>query len=135
MKNIVLSLKRLDLVLQVTALILPVLLSLLNDWSAPVLYAYFSVGAIQVLSAIVHLLAGVGKHNHRRRQYEHTLIAVLGGAVLAVIALAISGSTGIDLGGLIYCYLVAMIVAGPVMAIYYFRLCVLETKELKSRGA
>lgn len=133
MNNRIFPLKRLDLVLQVTAFAVPVLWGVLTGAPWLAFCAYYTVGAAQVLSAVIHLVAGTHRHHRRRRRYEWALLGVLVAGLVTIIALMIDKIVKSDIfDGVVFLYLLAMLVTGPVMAVYYFRLCILEVRALKT---
>lgn len=106
-----------QLLLAATAL---VILAADDYGGAAFVFGYFALGGWQLLSTLVHgLNSGAFFRSPMRRSYEKALLWIfIIGIVTAPVFLF---------------YLMAMLVAGPIMAIYYMIVCTDEITLLRKR--
>jgi hypothetical protein len=95
-------------------------------------YPYFTVGAWQVISCIIHASIKGYYPVRGRNSYEKTIIAMLGIGFILIVPLWI-GADG--LAGFVIAYLAVMLIVSPFLAIWYAVICyreimLLENKEL-----
>jgi hypothetical protein len=124
-----------DLLLQlasVTGLFVYVLLNGTSDWVLP---AYFAVGALQMVSMVVHQVVGYAPKGSLRRNYHRIVLglavfcAASSGLVFLGNQLDIAAITGI-FGTMLFVVLAALLFVAPVMAVAYWAKCFIETKQL-----
>jgi hypothetical protein len=115
--------KRFDLYGQLTMLLIPLLLGgILSPGFS--FSAYFSVGAWQVMSTLIHkCLSKKPLTISTRAIYEWVLAA-----------LAIVGLLSIAFDGLFIFYLYLMLLAGVVMGIWYFIITLIELRIEQARA-
>ena len=77
------------------------------------LYGYFTVGAWQLISMIIHTWKGWFTNKGGRRIFYHGIVAGL--LILALLGVAVYP--------ILYLEMIVLLFAAPFMAIYYTRLC------------
>ncbi len=113
--------KQIDFWVQVILISVFVAASLINrDYTF--IAGYFTVGAWQVISMIVHQLKGCYTGKKMRRYYYHRIILF---AVIAMCLVAI-------IPYFFMVYYVLLFVA-PIMALYYLKICYHETFQYMVR--
>ncbi len=91
------------------------------------LYPYYLVGGWQLLGFGIHLLMNNGLLlRNERKQYGMTNLWMFVAGII-LLALAYAGLS------LIIFFLFALLFVGPVMAIWYFSICLREMKLIKSK--
>ena len=122
-----LALKRFDLAVQLSTLLIVVMLSAYRGHPFFLYYAYYLLGGAQVLSFVIHLAAKQSPWLASvRSSYGRTLAWLFGIAVVAVlIGMVSEGALGLLLvvGGF---YLIVT----PFIAAWYFVMCAGETKRV-----
>jgi hypothetical protein len=112
--------KKIDYWGQLGVLVTCIMWAVLTGEIYPVFLIYFIVGGWQVLSFIIHM--SLGKENllkKERNTYGQVLLWVAGFGLASLIHYS-----------LIYFYLSLMLVISPIIAIWYFSICVREVQSL-----
>ena len=118
-----------DIILQVLALLVPVVLCI-TDVPFDIFYSYFSVGAAQVVSCVINkLFLDPDYRADGRRTYEITLLLVLGLFLLLWVGYLVWN----DIVGVYGIFAVAMLFIGPIMAIAYVLTTLTELITIKKR--
>lgn len=127
--------KRFDLALQICALIVPALLAWRGGQYFSLFYMYFFVGGAQVVSFIVHAIAGRQTWTSiDRRSYGKMLAVLIGGGVVMVLCYYfLQGLVVLMYLVLLSCFL--YFIATPIVAVWYFKLCLRETTRVARAGA
>lgn len=114
--------KALDIVGQILCVWLPLQRDGGMDASEDEIFVmYFIIGAWQVVSFMVHRATKVkSEENIARGLYGATLIVIFICSVLIAILVFVTD------GLLIVLYAMGMMFAGPIMAVFYFMICVVE---------
>jgi hypothetical protein len=110
--------KRIDLWLQVLALVIPVVCAIAAGNMLIVFAAYLSVGGVQVLSCLLNKIGWHPNLKHNgRAMYEKLLLTVLIAEGLALAVITLSGN---DVAAVIAKYIFcALPFFSPFMAIWY----------------
>jgi hypothetical protein len=94
-----------------------------------VFYAYFILGGWQVLSYFIHMLKDKNIFlRASRKAYGQTLFWILIVGIFCWLALLLGGS------GVTICYMFAMLIIGPIMAIWYMTICYRELKLMSEKA-
>jgi len=120
--NIGLIAKRMDLYAQLLALILPFIIGCYYQETLYFFYAYFSVGGAQVLSAIANRCLLHRELRHETRGAYEWLLGII------LVSAACCWWFRLEepaLGGLFI-----LLILSPIMAIWYWFLCLSEEKKL-----
>lgn len=118
----ILFFKRTDLALQLTGL-LPLIFALLDTEKGGILFSYSSVGMMQVVGHILHLVTYPRDLAHRHRLfYTYTL--------LAITIIWIAGGV-IDKPDFTNVALYGIMIISPFIAVWYWWLCYKETHLIK----
>lgn len=120
------ALKYIDLWAQVVAILIPlgIALALTDPWY--IFIAYFSVGSVQVLSALVNGLCYPYRWNSSRKLYNWMLVMIFGTGIVLLLLFKF-------FGGLFIYYLLTMLLIGVFMAFWYFILSCEELGELRNQ--
>jgi hypothetical protein len=122
--------KQVDLVLQATGILAGLVLGIrfiMSDF-ANILYGYFIVGAIQVLSLVIHYFLGYTSPlaGDRYRYSRWILIIFIAGAGSYLLAWA-------GVYPVVFVYLFLLLWFSPVLAGYYFYICWKEYHRMVKR--
>jgi hypothetical protein len=114
------KIKQIDLAVQIVAIVGGIIVSAVLGYTGEkfaVIYAYFIVGAVQLISFFGHLAAGpVFSSTPGRRRYGYFLLVLV---VLLVLGMATQ---------LILFALLALLFVAPVVALLYCNMCYNELK-------
>lgn len=126
-----LLIKQIDMWAQIIALLIPVGLGLIFQDGFTAFCAYFSVGAVQAISALMHSInSDRFLWSHSRGGYNILLTIILTlASVLVIVAYAFPGS---GLGGALMGLMFLMLGVGPLMAIWYFTITVREMLKMQA---
>lgn len=111
--------KALDIVGQILCIWLPLQDEGMNASGDDVLYMYFIIGGWQVVSFMAHK-ATKGKGNEARKLYGLLLLLIVVAGIVSAVLVAPTGALMLVL------YAMAMMFIGPIMAVFYFVICVVE---------
>ena len=108
--------KQTDVAISLSLIILFVIMGLING-DATFLIGYFVVGGWQVISMIVHTLKGWFTNKNSSRYIYHWVVCCI----------IITGLTGLIEPFFLALFAYTMLLAAPVMALYYTWICYDET--------
>jgi hypothetical protein len=103
--------KRIDLVFQLAAIIIPIILAVIKKDCECLFLMYYSLGGVQTISAIVYVLKKSENKLNSRKVYEKLLFTVY--ALFLFLVLATRDSEPLLMFGFV------MLVMGPCMGIWY----------------
>lgn len=116
-----------DLAIQVLPILITLILSILHDNYDYLFYLYFIVGGWQLLSFFIHLVIDNGWLNRKeRKMYAQTLLWVVIIGLINLLLLTFDVP-------LIFFYMLAMLFAGPGMAVWYFTIGLRELNTIRRR--
>ncbi len=87
----------------------------------PFIIPYFTIGGWQLMSALVHAIKPMYNKKIPRRIYLFVLLTVVAGTILAYFQ-----------GDAVLMFFYVLLYLTPGMAIYYFVLCIAETRAIKN---
>lgn len=115
-------LKQIDLLAQLVAVLIPAIYMLWGNSVEYMFIAYFSVGGVQVISVVLNALFFRHRLSPGRNLYLLALLAIV---VLGVAAMTADADTQ-------FLYLMFMLFAGVVMAIWYCMITFLELLNVRA---
>lgn len=119
--------KLFDLSVQLLSFITGVIILFLDTGKPYVLYAYFFVGAWQLLSLLVHRIDNTGLQFFSERiSYAKTILWFIIAGVICVLLLFVDVPA-------IFLYLFASLLFTPLLAIWYMSICYREIIHLRKR--
>jgi len=128
--------KKADLSVQLSAMILPLVLSAIFKSEAILAFAYLIVGGVQILSCLIHrFFYALEKRGKGRIQYEITLLVIFA-LFLTFYANVYGFSTenhykthSTDYSEILLLFGFCMLVVSPFLAAWYFSICYREYKN------
>lgn len=111
--------KALDIVGQILCVWMPMRDTGMDTSEDDIFFMYFIIGGWQVVSFIAHK-ATKEKDNEARKLYGLLLLLILVAGMVSAVSV---GPTG---GLFLVLYAMAMMFIGPIMAVFYFVICVVE---------
>lgn len=121
--------KRADLYLQLLALVAPFIWAMISTDSEFIFFAYFTVGAVQIISCLVNKAALDERlKSKNRRRYEKWLLVVF--ITFAVLLLGAVTHIEIIMGGMLL-FAFAMLFVGAGMAIWYMSITTDELSMIR----
>lgn len=120
-------LKLTDLIIQALITLICFLLAIISNTKEPLFWWYFILGGWQLASFIIHFLLTPGwKSIKQRKQYGTTLAGLITAGLICYLLMLL------ELPIIIF-YLFALLVIGPVMAVWYYIICVNEWINIRHR--
>jgi len=127
MKNL-LFWKRADIIGQGLALLIPIILGIAFDMPGVLIMCYFSVGGAQIISCLVNKISLNPQYKSSgRRVYEIVLLSIIILFLLLAYGMTMSDSAGNYFGW----FAIAMLFVGPVMAICYASVTIIELHKIE----
>lgn len=123
MKELLL-LKRVDLLAQLLAIVIPIIMGVITLNGGYLFIIYFSLGTVQALSCIVNrIFLNKGYRNRGRDRYEILLLIIV---VLGTLALLDANGVNENGGYFALLYLYFFVIAGFVLGIGYMVISIQE---------